>query len=61
MSKSNTVFHASKVIRSIIKKSKNEFSWPPAPEDLDESNLTISVFAYNILAWMLTESSEFSD
>ena len=61
MSKSNTVFHASKVIRSIIKKSKNEFSWPPAPEDLDESNLTISVLAYNMLAWMLTESSEFSD
>ena len=61
MSESNTVFHASKVIQSTIKEAKNEFSWPPAPEDLDESNLTILVLAYDMLAWMLTESSEFSD
>ena len=58
---SYTIFHVSKAVRSIIKETKHEFPWPPAPEFLNESSMKIPNLAYNMLAWMLTDSCEFSD
>ena len=58
---SSTIFHASKAVRSTIKEAKRDFSWPPAPECLNESNMKVPNLACNMLAWMLTDSCEFSD
>ena len=57
----STIFHVSKAVRSMIEEAKHEFSWPPAPECLNESSTKIPNLAYNMLAWMLTDSCEFSD
>ena len=55
------VFHAAKVIRNVLVDVKSTMTWPPSPDDLDSGGSMVPDLVYNMMAWILSPQSEYSE
>ena len=55
------VYHTAKLIRSLVTDMKPSMAWPPMAEDLDCKNDIVPDLLYNMLAWICSSDSEYSN
>ena len=55
------VFHAAKVIRNVLVDVKSTMTWPPSLDDLDSGGSMVPDLVYNMMAWILSPRSEYSE
>ena len=53
------VYHAAKMIRSLLTEMKPVMSWPPTEDDLDCSDSIVPDMLYNMLAWISSSDVEY--
>jgi hypothetical protein len=58
---SHQVFHASKIIRSLLLDIKPTMKWPPTLQDVETENEIVPDLLYNMLAWVFSSKAEYSE
>ena len=48
------IYHASKLLRSLLLEMKPLMPWPPTLEDIDDGTAIVPDLLYNMFAWMLS-------
>ena len=54
------IYHAAKILRSVLSEVSAMILWPPSASDISETNISIPNLAYNFLAWTLVEDVDSS-
>ena len=55
------IYHASKLLRSLLLEMKPSMPWPPSPQDLDDGSSIVPDLLYNMFAWMISSKEDYSE
>ena len=55
------IYHASKLLRSLLLEMKPSMPWPPSPQDLDDGSSIVPDLLHNMFAWMISSKKDYSE